>query len=304
MEQDKKTSDVYTLATSRIIAHLENGTVPWRKPWIDSGLPQNLISGKPYRGINVWLLNACGYSHNLFLSFKQLKELGGSLKKGEKSHMVLFWKWVEVKDTETATTAPKDGKPQMKPLLRYHLVFNIDQCTGIPDAKLPVVTRNNEPLAVCEQILQHMPLIPVIKHKEDRAYYHPQLDRINMPRMDTFVSSESYYTTLFHELVHSTGHASRLNRKEIDKLDEFGSESYSLEEMTAEIGASYLSSHAGIVMDDFANNAAYISGWLGVLKKDKRFIIYASAQAQRATEYILSQQQTEVAPTTEEKKFS
>ena len=122
-----------------------------------------------------------------------------------------------------------------------------------------------------------------------------------MPKMDTFVSSETYYATLFHELVHSTGHTSRLNRKEVMSKDAFGSEPYSIEELTAEIGASYLSSHAGIVLDDFADNAAYISGWLDVLKNDKRFIIYASAQAQRATEFILNQPQKEPAPQTEEK---
>ena len=290
MEQDQKTRDVYAIATNKIIEHLEKGTIPWRQPWTDAGLPQNLISKKPYRGINVWLLAACGYSRNYFLTFKQIKELGGRVKKDEKAHMVLFWKWVK---KDKATDTPQDtgeaiDKPKMKPLLRYYLVFNIDQCIGIPETSIPIVSRPNEPLLACEQVLDDMPLVPVIEHKEQRAYYSPIEDIINMPRMDTFVSSEKYYTTLFHELVHSTGHTRRLNRKEVMSKDTFGSEQYSIEELTAEIGASYLSSHTGIVLDEFADNAAYISGWLDVLKKDKRFIVYACAQAQRAAEFILN----------------
>ena len=290
MEQDQKTRDVYAIATNKIIEHLEKGTIPWRKPWTDAGLPQNLISKKPYLGINVWLLAACGYARNYFLTFKQVKELGGRVKKDEKAHLVLFWKWVK-KDRATDThqdTGEANDRKNMKPLLRYYLVFNIDQCIGIPETSIPIVSRPNEPLLACEQVLDDMPLVPVIEHKEQRAYYSPIEDIITMPRMDTFVSSEKYYTTLFHELVHSTGHTRRLNRKEVMSSDKFGSEPYSIEELTAEIGASYLSSHTGIVLDDFADNVAYISGWLDVLKNDKRFIIYASAQAQRAVEYILN----------------
>jgi antirestriction protein ArdC len=309
MEQnDQKTRDVYAIATNKIIEHLEKGTVPWRKPWTDAGLPKNLISKKPYRGINVWLLAMCGYPHNLFLTFKQIKELGGSVKKGEKAHIVLFWKWIKKdKATDTDTSqhlGEATDKPKMKPLLRYYLVFNIDQCIGIPETSIPIVSRPNEPLIACEKVLDEMPLVPKIEHKEQRAYYHPEADIINMPRMDTFVSSEKYYATLFHELVHSTGHTSRLNRKELMTKDAFGSEQYSIEELTAEIGASYLSSHTGIIVDDFADNAAYISGWLDVLKKDKRFIIYASAQAQRAAEYILNQQQSESASQNQEKEYA
>jgi antirestriction protein ArdC len=287
-QQDQKTRDVYTIATNKIIEHLQNGIIPWRKPWTDAGVPQNLISKKPYRGINVWLLNACGYSRNFFLTFRQVKELGGKVRKGEKAHMVLFWKWVK-KDKATDPTQDKGeaAQEEMKPLLRYYLIFNIDQCIGIPEAGIPQLSRPIQPLAECEKILQGMPLAPAIEHKEQRAYYHPARDIINMPLMDTFVSSEKYYATLFHEMVHSTGHSSRLNRKELTGNDKFGSVPYSIEELTAEIGASFLSSRAGIVLDDFADNAAYISGWLDVLKNDKRFIVYASAQAQKAAEYIL-----------------
>lgn len=287
METEKRTVDVYTLATSKIIEHLEQGAVPWRKPWTDAGLPQNLITRKTYRGINLWLLNACGYSRNLFLTFKQLKELGGSVKKGEKAHTVLFWKWIEKKDNDAPKSEPTNERQGKIPLLRYYLVFNIDQCIGIPQSCIPTISKPNEPLVECEKILDGMPSIPVIEHKEQDAYYHPGKDIINMPRMDTFVSSENYYITLFHELVHSTGHTKRLNRKEVMENHKFGSQSYSQEELVAEIGASFLASLTGIVLDDFADNAAYIKGWLEVLKNDKRFIVFASAVAQRSVEYIL-----------------
>jgi antirestriction protein ArdC len=297
MEQDQKTRDVYAIATNKIIEHLEQGAIPWRKPWTDAGLPQNLISKKPYRGINLWLLNACGYSRNFFLTFKQVKELGGSVKKDEKAHIVLFWKWVKQNKTNDTdppqTNDERTEKPKMKPLLRYYLVFNIDQCIGIPDTSIPTITRPNQPIADCERILAEMHNAPVVEHKEQQAYYLPTMDIINMPALDTFVNSEKYYVTLFHELIHSTGHSSRLNRKEVMSKDKFGSEQYSIEELTAEIGASYLSSLTGIVLDDFADNAAYIRGWLDVLRNDKRFIIYASAQAQRAAEFILNLTQPE-----------
>lgn len=133
-----------------------------------------------------------------------------------------------------------------------------------------------------------MPKRPEIKHKENSAFYHPSLDYINMPKLKSFDSSESYYETLFHELVHSTGHKTRLNRKEIVQQASMGGELYSIEELIAEIGACYLSSFAGLSLKNFNNNVAYIEGWLSKLKNDKRFIIYASGNAQKAVDYILN----------------
>jgi antirestriction protein ArdC len=281
MQQDTKTRDVYALATNRIIELLEQGTVPWQKPWTTE-LPQNLITKRPYRGINVWLLASLDYPRNLFLTFNQLKDIGGSVTKGEKGHLVLFWKWNKPKADDTEPTKP--------PTLRYYLVFNIDQCTGIPAGHIPEVSAPHEPLARCEQILHEMHQSPSIV-TGGTASYHPPTDMITMPGMDTFVSSEAYYATLFHELVHSTGHSSRLNRREITEQPSV--HDYSLEELTAEMGASYLASLTGIVVDDYANNAAYIASWLKVFKGDKRFVISASAQAQRAVEYILGTNKAE-----------
>jgi antirestriction protein ArdC len=282
--------DVYTIVTNRIIELLEKGVIPWRQPWTDAGLPKNMVSGKHYRGINVWLLNSLNYPQNNFLSFRQIKELGGSVKKGERSQEVVFWKWIEKENPET-------GEIDKKPFLRYHRVFNISQCEGIPKEKIPQEPeRNISPLESCEKIIAQMPKCPEIRNYEQKAYYNRFQDLINMPRMETFSKTEEYYGTLFHELIHSSGHADRLNRKELLESKGFGTRDYAIEELTAEMGASYLKSHAGIPIEELNNNAAYISGWLERLKDDKKFIIHASAQAQKATDYILNNLEIEKDP--------
>lgn len=282
MHDKTQHTDVYSIVTNRIIEHLEKGVVPWQKPWTDAGLPKNLITGKNYRGINVWLLNTLNYQQNSFLTFKQVKELGGYVKKGEKAQEVIFWKWIEKENKETKET-------ERVPLLRYYTVFNIAQCEGIPKDKLPpVIEKNNNPIKACEKIISEMPKLPNIRHKEQSAYYNKMHDYVNMPKLETFTSSEHYYGTLFHELVHSTGHNERLNRKELTKSSGFRSEDYAVEELTAEMGASYLKSYAGIPIEQLENNVAYIKGWLERLKNDKRFIVHASTQAQKATDYILN----------------
>ena len=281
-EEVKK--DVYQIVNEKIIQHLENGVVPWRQPWKESGLPQNLISKNVYRGINLLLLAALGYDRNYFLTSKQLTELGGSVIKGEKAHIVVYWNWVESKE-ETMS----DGKPKKVPFLRYYLVYNVEQCEGIPEKELPtVVAREFTPLEHCEDILEQMPTSPKITHREQSAFYDPLRDVINMPKRETFDDEESYYATLFHELVHSTGHRSRLNRNGLlNMLTPFGGAAYSFEELIAEIGASYLCAFAQIDTH-FEQSAAYISGWLEKFKSDNRFIIQASSYSQKATDYILN----------------
>lgn len=221
------------------------------------------------------------YPRNFFLSLKQANELGGVVKKGEKAHEVVFWKWLEKEDKET-------GEKKKVPLLRYYKVFNISQCDGIPEDKIPKIEkRDNPPLEACEEIISQMPKRPRIQLNEQSAYYNRVEDYVNMPKMESFDKSESYYATLFHELVHSTGHGERLNRRELLESKGMRSNDYAIEELTAEMGASYLKSYAGIPIEQLENNAAYINGWLERLKQDKRFIVYASTQAQRATDFIL-----------------
>lgn len=279
-----ETKDVYSLVTDRIIELLEVGTIPWRKPWTEAGLPKNLISKRPYRGINYILLNSLGYAQNLFLTWKQLKTINGSVKKGEKGIIIVFQKMMEYE-----TMKEGEKKKERKSLLRYYKVFNVSQCKDIPEAFFPKIEeRNNQPLGECEKIVKEMPLCPVIKHVDEDAYYVPSLDYINMPQMSTFNSSQNYYGTLFHELIHSTGHPKRISRKEVYDNPRFGSDFYTLEELVAEMGSCYLKSHTSVSTEDLENSAAYIQGWLEVLKGDKRFVIKAASQAQHAVEYILN----------------
>jgi antirestriction protein ArdC len=282
-ENTTVTKDVYSLVTEKIIELLESGTIPWRKPWTDAGAPKNLISKRPYRGVNILLLNSLGFSQNLFLTWKQLKTIGGSVKKGEKGILVVFNKMIEQQKEKDGET-----KIERKSFLRYYKVFNVAQCTDIPPAFIPVSEpREYEPLYECEHIIEAMPDCPLIRHEDDEAYYVPAMDYINMPNMNSFETGVEYYGTLFHELIHSTGHEKRIGRKEVFQNPHFGSDMYSLEELVAEMGSCYLKSHTGIPISDLDNSAAYIQNWLQVLKGDKRFIITSASKAQQAVEYIL-----------------
>ncbi len=278
-------NDVYAIVTNKIIEQLEKGTVPWQKPWTEAGIPKNLTSGRAYRGINVMLLASLGYETNLFLTSKQLKTVGGSIRPDAKPHIVVYWNYVEKEGAETEETEQKKV-----PLLRYYTVFNIAQCDGVPTNMLPApFTREVAPIPICEKIVADMPHKPRIQFKEQKAYYDPRKDFVNMPKQKTFTNDEAYYCTLFHELVHSTGHNSRLNRKDLIQMSEFGSEPYSHEELVAEIGTCYLQSLAGL-QGQFEQSAAYIQGWLKKLKNDRHFIVSASSHAQKAVDYIMNVQ--------------
>ena len=282
-------TDVFTIVNNRIIEQLEKGVVPWRQPWTGAGAPRNLITGRAYRGLNVLLLASLGYSTNLFLTLKQVNELGAKIKKGEHACPVVFWSQKDVEPDE------KSGK-EAKRILRYYSVFNVEQCLELPDDRIPVFeSTHNEPIRVCEMIIENMPLPPKILTKSSEAYYNPSTDIINMPKIKSFIDSEAYYAVLFHELVHSTGHQTRLSREGITNPEKFGSERYSEEELVAQIGACFLASHTGCSMKHFENDVAYIDGWLKKLKDDKRFLLFASSKAQRAVDYVLNQQWSESA---------
>jgi antirestriction protein ArdC len=291
-EQTPK-QDVYAIVTNRIIEKLEQKIIPWRQPWTDAGIPRNLITKNAYRGINTWLLASAGYEKNFFLSFKQVQELGAKVKRGEKSEMVVFWKTVP-KEEADKESENNDESTKQKVVLRYYSVFNVSQCDGLPEGIVPaIIDRPNAPIKTCEDIIRQMPSCPLIQHKEMKAWYDVATDIINMPKRKSFESSELFYSTLFHEIVHSTGHEKRLNRKELTARTIFGSPTYSLEELCAEIGACYLKSIAGIEDKDFEESIGYINGWLTQLKKDKRFIFYASSNAQKAVDYIFNRKTEE-----------
>jgi len=276
--------DVYEIVTNTIIEKLEEGVVPWQQPWREIGVPRNYVTKRPYRGLNLLLLNALAYPYNEFLTFRQVQDLGGRVSKGEKGHLVILWLWL---DDDKAREENDEAKPRKRPMLRYYHVYNIAQCTGIYLPK-PERSISQDPIFQCESLIHDMPNRPKIVHNENEAYYHPVADYINMPKPEMFDRREKYYSTLFHELVHSTGHESRLNRKELVEITAFGSEVYSMEELTAEIGACFLTSYAGIALDNLRNHVAYIKGWLSKLREDKKLIVHASAQAQKAVDYILN----------------
>lgn len=280
-------SKVYDVITDRIVAMLESGTVPWHKPWKGaSGFPRNLVSKKPYRGINVFMLLSLGYESPYFLTFNQAKKLGGCVRKGEKGTPVIFWKRLSFTDEDD------DGQEISKavPMLRYYTVFNVAQVDGI-DEKLPegakVEEREHDPIAAAETIVKNMPNAPAIQ-SGTRACYMPTSDIVEMPRPEVFESGEAYYSAMFHELTHSTGHTKRLDRKLDEKLAAFGSPDYSREELVAEMGAAFLCGEAGVVEATIEQSAAYVQGWLKALKDDRKLVVVAAAQAQKAADFILN----------------
>jgi len=188
----------------------------------------------------------------------------------------------ESEDENTSTTSKR------RPLLRYYQVYNISQCENIPADMIPQESkRETKPISVCEKIVAEMPNPPMFT-QGGNACYIPKIDTVMMPLRQHFKNSDGYYSTLFHELIHSTGHESRLNRKDVMHTNKMDVASYSQEELVAEIGACFLNSYAGIGIQDFRNNVAYIKGWLEQLQNDKKFIIHASAGAQKAVDYILN----------------
>jgi len=268
---------VYQIVTEQIIKQLEAGVAPWHKPWT-TRTPLNLVSKREYRGINVFLLASLGFGSPYWLTYKQATEYGGHVRKGEHGTKVVFWKigTREVEDADGETIERKSV------LLRYYTVFNAEQCENI---KSPDPERVITPIAECERIVAGMPNRPAIV-QDARAWYRPANDTVGIPSRQAFSLAEEYYSTLFHELTHSTGHPSRIGREGIEKLNTFGSESYSKEELIAEMGAAMLAGVAGIERKTIANSAAYLQSWVDVLKSDSRMVVLAASQAQKAADYI------------------
>lgn len=280
--------NAYERITDRIIALLEQDTAPWHKPWnARTSMPRNLVTRKPYRGINVFLLLAMNYESPFWLTFRQAVQRAGTVKKGEKSCPVVFWKPMTIEDQ-------KSGEERVVPLLRYYHVFNVAQCDGIGDTT-STATSVPELEIVCakpDAIVAGMPNPPAIKHGFACASYSPSEDEVGMPSRDGFDTNEAYYSTLFHELIHSTGHENRLNRP-LTYISGYGRDPYCKEELIAEMGAAFLCAHAEIVEDTIRNSAAYIDGWLKQLRKDKTLVVQAAAQAQKAADFILGSDTTQ-----------
>ena len=289
--------DIYETVTNLIVERLEAGVIPWHMPWkTASAIPRNLVSKKPYRGFNFWYLLSFGFERPYFLSFKQVQDLGGKIKKGSSSFMVVFWKMVEYE---------KDDETKEIPMLRYYRIFHIDDVEGIDPDKIPENTAHDhdfDPIASCEQLIQFWSDSPVIKLDQKKACYIPSLDEIHMPGARTFFQDEEYYSTIFHECVHATGARKRLNRHARFSSLNFADSGYTQEELVAEMGAAYLCGICGIENATIDNSAAYIQGWLKKLKSDKKFIVIASGLAQKAVDYILDHQDSNPKPVLPEPK--
>ncbi len=279
-----KNDKVYDIITDRIIEQLEKGTIPWHKPWKagHESLAMNFVSKNAYKGINSIMTNFQDYDSPYWATFLQIKKAGGTVTKGQKSTPVIFWKFLEKEN--------KDGEVDKIPMLKYFNIFNLDQTTGIDYEKPSEELKTPfEQIQTCTEVLYNKPPgMPRVEHVENRAYYAPKRDIINMPKKEAFDSEQSYYAVLFHEMIHSTGHEIRLNRDGIVDNKHFGSETYCKEELVAEFGACFLNGHSGILNHTLDNSTAYIQGWLKQLKKDNKLVISAASKAQKAADYILN----------------
>ena len=282
--------DIYEMVTNLIIERLEKGVVPWQMPWkAETGLPQNMVYRKVYRGFNFWFLLTVAdkFGSPFFLTFNQVKELGGHILKGEKGFPVIFWKILDKEE--------KDGSIDHFPFLRYYTVFNLKQTEGIDESKIPsteAFDHDFDPIGQAEQLIEFWYDSPEIRLNQTHAFYSPSGDYIGMPNPRTFFCDEQYYNVLYHEVIHSTGHINRTGRHE--KLPDHKFEShdynYSQEELVAEMGAAYLCYMTGIQNATIDNSAAYIKSWIGKFKEDKKMLLIASSQAQKAVDYILEHQ--------------
>ena len=274
--------DIYAAVTDRIIRQMEKGIIPWNKPWGGiSGGAYSGTTGKPYSLLNQMLLSKPG----AYFTFGQIQKLGGKVRKDEHSQLIVFWKQIPVKEQDGQTG---EFKTAVVPMLRYYNVFHIDQCEGLTpsDTAPKEISTNPEAENIINEYLLRSGV--ELRHQvSDEAYYSSSRDCVVLPTTDQFNSMAEYYSTAFHELAHSTGHQSRLNR--LKATAHFGSESYSKEELVAEITAAALMNHTGLETGStFRNSTAYIQSWLSALRKDKRLIVAASGAASKAFEYIVT----------------
>lgn len=275
---------VYQIVTEQVIEQLKQGVAPWRKPW-STLPPRNLLSQRAYTGLNTILLACRGYGSPYWLTFNQATRLGGHIRQGEKSALVTFWKIGEYTKRKIDADGEATDEKGRSILLRYYRVFNLEQTDGIAD-KLGLTSVSRVPsIEQCDSIVAAMPNRPAIE-QHSQAHYRPSTDTVGMPSRNAFGNAESYYATLFHELTHSTGHLSRVGRDGIEKLERFGSESYSREELVAELGSAMLCGVCGIAPATIENSASYLQSWINVLKSDSRMIVSASSAAQKAADYI------------------
>lgn len=271
--------DIYQKVTDKIISQLETGSPPWIKPWknarSDGFSPYNAATGRPYHGINVLVLWSSRYDNQGWLTYKNARSLGGYVRKGEHGEQIVFWQFNEVEDKKT-------GEKKTIPFARAYTVFNVEQCDGLKLPKLPDPPKHENGIVDAIALENGAE----VRHTGNRAFFSPKEDYIAIPRSGQFDTSEDYESTLAHELTHWTGHKDRLDRNQKNR---FGSESYAFEELVAEMGSAFLSSHIGIE-PKLAHHGAYLESWLRVLRSDNRAIFTAANMAQSATDYLMNRQ--------------
>lgn len=292
--------NIYEMVTNRIIEQLQKGIVPWQRPWSGASLADggaiNYCTRKPYSYLNQLLLGRKGE----WLTFKQVKDNGGSIKKGAKSGVVVYYTTVtrtkrEKENEEGESIVETVSQLHTFPILKYYHVFHISDCTGI-ESKIKEVQPNEDikPVDAAENIINgYLGRESGLKFQNDKvsgdAYYSPSQDMVVVPKLSQYEIVEEYYSTTFHELTHSTMHPNRCNRKSDMKSSMFGGEDYSREELVAELGSAMLCNASGLDCDKaFKNSVAYIQGWLKKLKNDNKMIIWASARAEKAAKYIMN----------------
>lgn len=288
--------NVYELVTNRILAKLEEGVVPWQPGWINYASDSSLEcavsyqTGKPYSLLNQMLLGAPGE----YVTYKEAQKRGGHVKKGAKGLPVVFWKMIACRggnSEEGEEDTESDSKGRTVPVLKYYTVFPLTACEGLepkyarePTEPVHGVQPDETAEFVANSYLEAEGIS--LRHQGSSAFYTIGTDTITIPAPEMFISTGEYYSTLFHEMTHSTGVKKRLDRPHNGR---FGSEKYSREELIAEIGAAALVARCGLeTSDTFSNSAAYIDNWMQVLKKDDHAIVVASGKAQKAVERILS----------------
>jgi antirestriction protein ArdC len=290
--RSKSHQSVYQIVTDKILEALEKGVIPWRRPWRgEQAAPRSASTVRPYRGINAFLLalqaDAAGYESPYWLTYKQAQALGANVRKGERSALVVFWKEWETEDRET-------GEEIKVPVLRYFNVFHASQCDGLGGkyTEVPAAPVHPfEPIELCQRVVAGYDNSPTIEHSGFKACYRGSVDKVYMPRPERFERPQEYYSTLFHELAHSTGHATRLARKGITDANSFGSDPYGREELVAEMSAAFLCGHCGIETATIENSSAYISSWLRTIRQDARLVVQSAAAAQKAADWILGRQE-------------
>ncbi|MBW5471586.1 DUF1738 domain-containing protein [Brevibacillus formosus] len=270
------------MVTDRIIAELEKGVIPWRRPWTNHAAV-NWVTQKPYQGINILLLPGSGE----YATFNQVKEAGGYVKKGEKGSLIVFYKKLTGKNDSTKEEDEEDmEETKTRWYKQYSIVFDINtQCEGL-ESRRKEEHFHHDPITEAEAIVKGYAGCPPILYASGRAVYSPSKDRISVPPLEDYAKPEEYYSTLFHEMIHSTGHKTRLNRPGITLGAKFGSEVYAKEELIAEIGAAMLCAECGIDNQTIENSASYIGGWLRRLKNDPTLITQAAKLATRGAKFI------------------